>query len=59
VFSGYRFVLRAAKVGRPIVIINEGETRGDGHAAILVNEPIGTVLPDLADRLKQERAPVL
>ena len=29
VFSGYRFVARAAKEGKPVAIVNRGPTRGD------------------------------
>src|ERR671928_1263063 len=32
VMSGYRFVLRAAKAGIPVAIINVGPTRGDAKA---------------------------
>lgn len=37
VFSGYRFVRRAAERGVPIVIINRGPTRGDPHAALRID----------------------
>jgi NAD-dependent SIR2 family protein deacetylase len=49
VMSGFRFVLRAAKRGIPIAIVNQGATRGDGHATIRVDAPLGVVLPALAD----------
>jgi len=52
VMSGFRFVLRAAKLGTPVVIVNQGETRGDRHAAVRIDEPLGVVLPRLADRLE-------
>lgn len=48
VFSGYRFVLRAAEMKMPIAIVNRGETRGDPHAALRVDGPAGEVLPALA-----------
>ena len=51
VFSGYRFVLRAAEMRIPIAIVNRGETRGDPHAAVRVDGPAGEVLPDLARAL--------
>jgi NAD-dependent SIR2 family protein deacetylase len=51
VMSGYRFVLRAAKLGIPVAIVNAGVTRGDGKATHRVDAPLGTVLPRLADRL--------
>lgn len=48
VMSGYRFVLRAAKLGIPVAIVNQGHTRGDGQATVKVEEPLGAVLPRLA-----------
>lgn len=45
--SGYRFVLRAAKVGIPIAIVNQGPTRGDDLAAIRVDAPLGEALSSL------------
>jgi hypothetical protein len=39
VFSGYRFVRRAAARDIPIVIVNRGRTRGDG----LATSPLYTV----------------
>jgi NAD-dependent SIR2 family protein deacetylase len=51
VMSGYRFVLRAARTGVAVVLVNQGATRGDQHAALTVDAPLGTVLPDLVDRL--------
>ncbi|MFC3502972.1 NAD-dependent protein deacetylase [Micromonospora krabiensis] len=50
VMSGRRFVLRAAKRNIPVVIVNQGVTRGDGYAALTVDAPLGRVLPALADR---------
>ncbi|MCW2621716.1 MAG: silent information regulator protein Sir2 [Frankiales bacterium] len=47
VMSGYRFVLRAAKLGIPVAIVNHGPTRGDGHATIRVDGPLGAVLTEL------------
>ncbi len=51
VMSGRRFVLRAAKRGVPVVIVNQGPTRGDGYARLRVDAPLGRLLPALADRL--------
>ncbi len=48
VMSGRRFVLRAAKLGIPVAIVNQGPTRGDGYAALTVDGALGTVLPELA-----------
>jgi NAD-dependent SIR2 family protein deacetylase len=51
VMSGYRFVLRAAKLGIPVGIVNVGPTRGDAKADVRVDAPLGVVLPALAARL--------
>ncbi len=51
VMSGYRFVLRAAKLGIPVAIVNQGVTRGDGCASVRVDAPLGRVLPELVHRL--------
>lgn len=51
VMSGYRFVLRAAKLGIPVGIVTVGPTRGDAKADVRVDAPLGVVLPALAARL--------
>ncbi len=51
VMSGFRFVLRAAKEGIPVAIVNSGPTRGDEKADVRMDAPLGTVLPELARRL--------
>jgi NAD-dependent SIR2 family protein deacetylase len=51
VMSGYRFVLRAAKLGIPVAIVNVGPTRGDAKADVRVDAPLGLVLPELVRRL--------
>jgi NAD-dependent SIR2 family protein deacetylase len=51
VMSGYRFVLRAAKLGVPVAIVNVGPTRGDAKADVRVDAPLGEVLPELARRV--------
>jgi NAD-dependent SIR2 family protein deacetylase len=51
VMSGYRFVLRAEKLGIPVAIVNVGPTRGDAKADVRVDAPLGAVLPELARRL--------
>jgi NAD-dependent SIR2 family protein deacetylase len=48
VMSGYRFVLRAAKLGIPVAILNQGVTRGDDKAVLRLDAPLGQVLPQLA-----------
>ncbi|GAA4150212.1 NAD-dependent protein deacetylase [Phytohabitans flavus] len=47
VMSGRRFVLRAAKLGIPVAIVNRGATRGDSYAALTLDAPLGAVLPEL------------
>ncbi|GAC1440802.1 MAG: NAD-dependent protein deacetylase [Mycobacteriales bacterium] len=51
VMSGYRFVLRAAKIGVPVAIVNEGVTRGDAQATLKVDARLGELLPELANTL--------
>lgn len=53
VMSGRRFVIRAAKHDIPVVIINQGPTRGDEHASLTLDAPLGEVLPDLVRLLDQ------
>lgn len=48
VFSGFRFVRRARELGRTIVIVNSGETRGDPLADRCVDARLGQLLPALA-----------
>jgi NAD-dependent SIR2 family protein deacetylase len=48
VFSGYRFVRRAAERGVPVAILNHGPTRGDEHAAVRVDAQAGHTLTLLA-----------
>jgi len=47
VMSGRRFVVRAAKLGVPVVIVNQGPTRGDDLAVLTVDAPLGVVLPQV------------
>ncbi len=51
VFSGYRFVRRAAERAIPIAIVNRGPTRGDREATLRVDARCGEVLPRLAHAL--------
>jgi NAD-dependent SIR2 family protein deacetylase len=51
VMSGLRFVRHAAAAGKPVVIVNHGETRGDRYATVRVDRPLGQALTELADRL--------
>ena len=54
VMSGHRFVLRAAKLGIPVVIVNQGQTRGDAHAALALDAPLGPTLTALVDAVVPE-----
>ncbi|WP_409464236.1 NAD-dependent protein deacetylase [Amycolatopsis sp. GA6-003] len=47
VMSGLRFVRRAAKSGKPVVIVNRGQTRGDEHATVRADLPLGPALTEL------------
>jgi NAD-dependent SIR2 family protein deacetylase len=51
VMSGRRFVLRAAKEGIRVAIVNQGVTRGDPFAGLIVDAPLGVVLPAAASRV--------
>lgn len=51
VFSGYRFVRRAAERGVPVGILNHGPTRGDEYAAVRIDAPAGRALTQLARML--------
>ncbi|MER5454523.1 NAD-dependent protein deacetylase [Micromonospora sp. NPDC002389] len=51
VMSGRRFVSAAARQDVPVVIVNQGPTRGDGYARLCVDAPLGRLLPAVADRL--------
>jgi NAD-dependent SIR2 family protein deacetylase len=56
VMSGFRFVLRAAKLGLPVAIVNQGPTRGDRYCTVRVDGPLGVVLPALAERVRRATA---
>jgi NAD-dependent SIR2 family protein deacetylase len=51
VFSGFRFVRRAAKDQKPLYVVNVGATRADEHARGKVCGPAGPALALLAKRL--------
>jgi NAD-dependent SIR2 family protein deacetylase len=55
VYSGFRFVRRAAERGLPIALVNLGPTRADELAHARVEERAGDVLPQLAARLIEAR----
>ena len=54
VYSGFRFVRRAADQARPVGIVNLGPTRGDPLAHLRIEERTGTLLPRLAEALQAE-----
>ena len=57
VFSGRRFVIRAAQRGIPIAIVNAGPTRGDDLATLKLEAPLGDTLASVADALGAEMSP--
>jgi len=58
VFSGFRFVLRAAERGVPVAILNLGPTRADGEAAMRIPARAGEVLPALVRALESVAMPI-
>jgi NAD-dependent SIR2 family protein deacetylase len=56
VYSGYRFVLKAAKAGCPVAMVNLGPTRGDAQAQVCVDGRSGEVLPLLAEAILRHNA---
>ena len=51
VMSGLRYVRHAASVGVPVVIVNQGATRGDALAAATIDAPLGATLTAVAREL--------
>ena len=49
VYSGRRFVTHAHKLGLPIIIVNQGETKADDLASVRINAALGETLTALAD----------
>jgi NAD+-dependent protein deacetylase sirtuin 4 len=58
VFSGYRFVRRAAERGVPVAILNRGPTRGDPYAQLRIDAPAGAALTALLRALSADDAVV-
>ncbi|WP_031078824.1 NAD-dependent protein deacetylase [Streptomyces sp. NRRL WC-3742] len=52
VLSGLRFVRHAARAGTPVVIVNQGATRGDDLAEARVALPLGAVLTEASTRVR-------
>jgi NAD-dependent SIR2 family protein deacetylase len=55
VMSGYRFVRHAAKLAVPVVIVNQGPTRGDAQARLILDAPLGQTLTALVARCHAAR----
>jgi len=51
VFSGLRYVRHAASLGIPVVIVNQGATRGDSLATATLDAPLGPTLTAAAREL--------
>jgi NAD-dependent SIR2 family protein deacetylase len=51
VYSGYRFCLRAAEIGKPIAAVNLGQTRADALLSLKLDCPCAQALPALLERL--------
>ena len=51
VFSGYRFLRRAAERGIPVAIVNRGPVRGEEHAEVKIDASTGAALAELAHAL--------
>jgi NAD-dependent SIR2 family protein deacetylase len=55
VMSGFRYVRHAAGLERPVVIVNQGATRGDAYAAATLDAPLGQTLTTLVAALGSPR----
>ena len=55
VMSGLRYVRHAAKLDLPVVIVNQGSTRGDTHATATLDAPLGQVLTALVAWIGAQR----
>lgn len=55
VFSGWRFVRRAAERAMPIAIVNRGPTRGDPQATLKVDGDLVEIVPALVAALTASR----
>ena len=56
VMSGFRYVRHAAGCERPVVIVNQGATRGDDYATATLDAPLGQILTALVAALLQPAA---
>jgi NAD-dependent SIR2 family protein deacetylase len=55
VFSGYRFARRAAELGKPVVVLNQGLTRADALAALKLEGECGALLDAAVAQLERTR----
>ena len=55
VMSGFRYVRHAAGLQRPVVIVNQGATRGDAYASATLDAPLGRTLTGLVSALGSPR----
>jgi NAD-dependent SIR2 family protein deacetylase len=55
VMSGLRYVRHAARRQLPVVIINQGSTRGDQYATATLDAPLGQVLTALVAAIDEPR----
>ncbi|MFJ3956881.1 NAD-dependent protein deacetylase [Arthrobacter sp. NPDC090010] len=56
VMSGLRFVRQAAKAGTPVVLVNQGPTRGDEFATVRLHSGTSETLRAVADALLPRRS---
>lgn len=49
VYSGYRFCVRAKEWGKPIILLNPGDTRADEIAQLHIRAPCGDLLSELVE----------
>lgn len=58
VYSGRRFVVRAAERGIPVAVVNQGPTRADDDAQVRIDAPLGSTLSTLVAHLGATSTPV-
>lgn len=51
VFSGYRFVREAVRLGKPVALVNRGRTRADEEVGLKLDASCGQALAELAARV--------
>lgn len=58
VYSGRRFVVRAAERGIPVAVVNQGPTRADDVAVVRIDGPLGSTLSALVAHVGAMSRPV-